>query len=385
MIKIGQKNTSFIKITKSHIEKFRTLTGDNNPIHLNKKFAQKHGFDKPIAYGLLTSSFLSKIIGSKLPGSGAVWTNCNLRFNKPVFVDDKLKIELTISQISLSLKMVKVTIEIFNQDGEIVLDGISDIKVPSYKLPQKRKNNIKKKIKTDNRKGDILVLGGSSSIGSEIIKKIYKKESIIYTYFKNKLKLKETKKLKSLHLDLSKKQNIDKFLKKLKTKTKKLKGIVFLASDKLAIKEFSSTPLSKFFKDFQISVGGFVQILKSVDNMFIPNKSFIIVLSSDSVNDLPPIYQSSYVVSKSALSALGKSLAVEYSKKGIKVNIIEPGMIDTKFTDKIPEIAKETYKTQNLSGELVQKSDVVNFIKYLIKNDLKNNFGTTYRINNGKK
>ena len=145
--------------------------------------------------------------------------------------------------------MVKVTIEIFNQDGEIVLDGISDIKVPSYKLPQKRKNNIKKKIKTDNRKGDILVLGGSSSIGSEIIKKIYKKESIIYTYFKNKLKLKETKKLKSLHLDLSKKQNIDKFLKKLKTKTKKLKGIVFLASDKLAIKEFSSTPLSKFFKD----------------------------------------------------------------------------------------------------------------------------------------
>ena len=43
-------------------------------------------------------------------------------------------------------------------------------------------------------------------------------------------------------------------LKKLKTKTKKLKGIVFLASDKLAIKEFSSTPLSKFFKDFQISV-----------------------------------------------------------------------------------------------------------------------------------
>ena len=119
--------------------------------------------------------------------------------------------------------------------------------------------------------------------------------------------------------------------------------------------------------------------------MFIPNKSFIIVLSSDSVNDLPPIYQSSYVVSKSALSALGKSLAVEYSKKGIKVNIIEPGMIDTKFTDKIPEIAKETYKTQNLSGELVQKSDVVNFIKYLIQNDLKNNFGTTYRINNGKK
>ena len=385
MIKIGQKNTSFIKITKSHIEKFRTLTGDNNPIHLNKKFAQKHGFDKPIAYGLLTSSFLSKIIGSKLPGSGAVWTNCNLRFNKPVFVDDKLKIELTISQISLSLKMVKATIEIFNQDGEIVLDGISDIKVPSYKLQQKKKNNIKKKIKTDNRKGDILVLGGSSSIGSEIIKKIYKKESIIYTYFKNKLKLKETKKLKSLHLDLSKKQNIDKFLKKLKTKTKKLKGIVFLASDKLAIKEFSSTPLSKFFKDFQISVGGFVQILKSVDNMFIPNKSFIIVLSSDSVNDLPPIYQSSYVVSKSALSALGKSLAVEYSKKGIKVNIIEPGMIDTKFTDKIPEIAKETYKTQNLSGELVQKSDVVNFIKYLIQNDLKNNFGTTYRINNGKK
>ena len=147
MIKIGQKNTSFIKITKSHIEKFRTLTGDNNPIHLNKKFAQKHGFDKPIAYGLLTSSFLSKIIGSKLPGSGAVWTNCNLRFNKPVFVDDKLKIELTISQISLSLKMVKVTIEIFNQDGEIVLDGISDIKVPSYKLPQKEKITLKRKLK----------------------------------------------------------------------------------------------------------------------------------------------------------------------------------------------------------------------------------------------
>ena len=105
--------------------------------------------------------------------------------------------------------------------------------------------------------------------------------------------------------------------------------------------------------------------------MFIPNKSFIIVLSSDSVNDLPPIYQSSYVVSKSALSALGKSLAVEYSKKGIKVNIIEPGMIDTKLQIKFQKLLRRLIKLKTWR-ELVQKSDIVNFIKYLIK-ILKNN------------
>ena len=67
---------------------FKKITLDKNPIHENPKLARKYGFKGPIAHGMLAGSLLSNIIGNKIPGAGALWTDCNITFSKPVFKND---------------------------------------------------------------------------------------------------------------------------------------------------------------------------------------------------------------------------------------------------------------------------------------------------------
>ena len=50
-----------------------------------------------VKIGVLAGSLLSNIIGNEIPGAGALWTDCNITFSKPVFKNDILSFESKIS------------------------------------------------------------------------------------------------------------------------------------------------------------------------------------------------------------------------------------------------------------------------------------------------
>ena len=66
-IEIGM-TASFKKLIEfKDVKKFSELSGDTNPIHIDKEYAAKSRYKKNIAHGLLSSSFFSGIFGTKLP------------------------------------------------------------------------------------------------------------------------------------------------------------------------------------------------------------------------------------------------------------------------------------------------------------------------------
>jgi 3-oxoacyl-[acyl-carrier protein] reductase len=77
-IEVGQVAKITHTITLEDIEKFSELTGDDNRLHMDEAFASKTEFKKPIAHGMLGASFISTIIGTKLPGDGALWFSQSL-------------------------------------------------------------------------------------------------------------------------------------------------------------------------------------------------------------------------------------------------------------------------------------------------------------------
>ena len=91
-IKIGDKEKLNHVITSEDIEKFVDLTGDDNKLHVDEKYASKTNFKKPVVHGMLGASFISTIIGTKLPGDGALWFSQSLEFLLPVRVGDTLTI-----------------------------------------------------------------------------------------------------------------------------------------------------------------------------------------------------------------------------------------------------------------------------------------------------
>ena len=65
-IKIGDKAEIKHFITENDINKFVSLTGDDNKLHINKDYAAKTSFKKPVVHGMLSASFISTIIGTKI-------------------------------------------------------------------------------------------------------------------------------------------------------------------------------------------------------------------------------------------------------------------------------------------------------------------------------
>lgn len=85
------KKTQF-EVTEKDIEGYAGLSGDFNPIHLDRKFAAGHGFSDKIAHGMLTMAKVWGVIANEL-GSVLLPAEYQLTFQSPVYVG--AQVELT--------------------------------------------------------------------------------------------------------------------------------------------------------------------------------------------------------------------------------------------------------------------------------------------------
>jgi 3-hydroxybutyryl-CoA dehydratase len=78
---------------------FAEISGDRNPIHLSEHFAAKTQFGGRIAHGLYTASLISAVIGTRLPGPGAVYLSQTLNFKAPVRIGDTVVAAVEVAEL----------------------------------------------------------------------------------------------------------------------------------------------------------------------------------------------------------------------------------------------------------------------------------------------
>src|SRR3972149_9955526 len=132
-IKVGDRAEIKHLITQSDIDRFVELTGDDNRMHVDKEYAQQTAYKKPVAHGMLGASFISTIIGTKLPGDGAVWFAQNLEFLLPVRVGDTLVVKAEVMNKIERTETIELKTEIFNQNKQKVTTGMAKVKVVEQK------------------------------------------------------------------------------------------------------------------------------------------------------------------------------------------------------------------------------------------------------------
>lgn len=130
---IGQRASCSKTITETDLVMYAGLSGDFNPIHIDKEYAKQTRFKKRIAHGLLTSSLLSQLLGVHLPGKGSVYMNQSIRFTAPVFIGDTITATGIIKEIDTLKNTVTLLTECHNQDKELVLTGKAKMLVPGGK------------------------------------------------------------------------------------------------------------------------------------------------------------------------------------------------------------------------------------------------------------
>ena len=119
-LKVNKNYFFYTKITKKMMDQFKNISGDTNPLHTNDKFAKEHGFKKKIVYGLLSSSFYSKLIGIYIPGMYSVITKIDISFHNPTYINDVLKVSGFISKKDERFKIAHINASIIN-DSNLLL------------------------------------------------------------------------------------------------------------------------------------------------------------------------------------------------------------------------------------------------------------------------
>lgn len=92
-----------IKLTEEKVKQYALLSGDHNPIHLDPKEAERHGFKQPIAHGMLVMAMGAELFASASDEKFA-FSQYEMKFLKPVYVNEA--IELIIKQSADSEWMI---------------------------------------------------------------------------------------------------------------------------------------------------------------------------------------------------------------------------------------------------------------------------------------
>lgn len=109
-------------VTEFDVIAFAGLSGDHNPIHLDEAYARRSRFGTRIAHGMLSASLISAVLGTRLPGPGAVYMSQSLFFRAPVRLGDDVTASARIVELIAAKSRIRLACEARVGD-EIVIDG----------------------------------------------------------------------------------------------------------------------------------------------------------------------------------------------------------------------------------------------------------------------
>src|SRR6476659_6911202 len=129
-LSVGMTETLSKTIASSDVVGFAQLTGDRNPIHLSEHFAAKTTFGGRIAHGLYTASLISAVLGTRLPGPGAIYISQTLNFRAPVRIGDTVDVRVLVAELMPEKFRARLACTC-SVVGEVVLDAEALVKVPT--------------------------------------------------------------------------------------------------------------------------------------------------------------------------------------------------------------------------------------------------------------
>ena len=128
-LSVGQTAEMTRVVGEQDLVAFAEVSGDSNPVHLDEAYAATTAFGGRIAHGMLSAAYVSAVLGTKLPGPGAIYLSQQMRFRRPVRIGDEVTAKVTIT--ALEEKRGQVTLEtVCLVGGKAVLDGEAVVLAP---------------------------------------------------------------------------------------------------------------------------------------------------------------------------------------------------------------------------------------------------------------
>ncbi|MDB5099420.1 MAG: MaoC domain protein dehydratase [Cyanobacteria bacterium RYN_339] len=383
-IAIGDSASLVKRITEADVARFVELTGDDNPLHVDRAYAEATPFKDIVVHGLLGASFISTLIGTKLPGEGALWVSQAFEFLLPVRLGDELTISVTVRAKHERERLLELETTIVNQARQLVLSGQGKVKLLEPRpaaIPQAEPTRV------------AIVTGGAGGIGRAICQRLAADGfKVVLAYHTNQARAgavvaeiaEAGGTALALEADVS---SPDQVLALVEAATRRFGAVTTLvnnASPRIAPGTFEALAWSDVTQHLDVQLKGAFQLAKAVvPGMKALGHGRIINITSQASDAAPPPGWTAYAVAKSALATFARSLAVELGPHGITVNNVSPGMTDTALIGDIPEKARLVVARQTPTRRLAEPRDVASAVAFLASHEAAHITGETLRVNGG--
>lgn len=213
-----------------------------------------------------------------------------------------------------------------------------------------------------------LVTGGSKGIGKAVVYKLSEMGlQVHFTYNNSEEKAKEIEKdlsdVIAYKVDISNIVQVNEFVDKIIKKTGQIDYLV----NNAGINSDCSVLMmdyDKWSNVLKTNLDGTFHVSKSVSKHMIKKRKGSIINISSVVASIGSKGQANYIASKSAIEGLTKALAIELAPRGILVNSIAPGFIETDMTNQLNEKYIEDIKNRILLKRFANTQEVANLISF---------------------
>ena len=412
---VGETHSLVKIINEIDLRKFVEMTGDDNPLHVNRAYAETTAFKDIVVHGMLGASFISTVIGTKLPGSGALWVAQNMEFLLPVRLGDELTVSCTVLKKHERDRMLELDTRIVNQNQQVVLTGQGKVKVLTTAAPLAT-------VMPKQRPRVAIVTGGAGGIGKAICQRLAADGFDVVVNYRTQadraLEIvadinataaagasfggvgestgscdsvvavvagKRYGRALAVKADIATESGAQALFASAVKAFGAVSVLVNNASPHIIPKPFSATNWDDVQRQIDVQVkGAFLMTSAVTPDMASRKWGRIVNITSEVLDGPPSVMWTGYAMAKGALQVFSNYMAAELGPQGITVNCVSPGMCETTLIGDIPEKTQLMIARQTPLRRLAKPTDVAAAVSYLVSDDADFITGHTIAVNGGK-
>jgi len=386
-IAVGDTRSLVRTITEADVRRFVDMTGDDNPLHVDPAYAETTAFKDVVVHGMLGASFLSTVIGTQLPGAGALWVSQHMDFLRPVRLGDELTISATVVDKHDRERLLELDTCIVNQNRQTVLSGRGKVKVLTPAVPDP--------VPPAGAGPRVAVVtGGAGGIGRAVCRRLAEEGHHLVVNYRHRGDRAAALVAEvvaagqvgavAVQADIATDDGVQALHRAALREFGAVDVLVNNASPRINPKPLEVTDWSDIQAQLDVQVkGAFAMTRAVVPGMAERGWGRIVNITSQVLEGSPSVHWTGYAVAKGALAVFSRYMAAELGPKGITVNCVAPGMCDTSLIGDISEKAQLMIARQTPVRRLAQPADVAAAVAYLVSDEAGFVTGDTLAVNGG--
>lgn len=385
-MRVGDRRELTKTITEEDIRQFVRMTGDDNPLHVDAAFAAQTPFKDIVVHGMLGASFISTVIGTKLPGPGALWLSQSMEFLLPVRLGDVLTVSCTVTARHERDRLLDIDTLITNQHQQAVLKGSGRVKVLESAAPAAAAN-------ARERSRVALVTGGTGGIGEAICRRLAADGfAVAINYHRNAARAQQIVEAiranggqaVAVEADISTAAGVAQLVARASGALGPIGVLVNNASPRINPKPLADIAWDDIQNQLDVQLrGAFLLTQQCAATMAEHGGGRIVNITSQATRGTPTPHWTAYAVAKAALATFSRQIAAELGPAGITVNCVAPGMTETALIGDIPQKQQMVIGRQTPLRRLAQPDDIAAAVAYLASDDARFVTGHTLEVNGG--